>query len=266
MMMQQAQDFRDESDALLDLLETLDESGWDQPTQFKDWTVNDVMVHLHFWNKAADMSLNASDDFMALFGRLQTFLAEGNLRAFENAEVPERGAALLAAWRDYYRDMADRWLSLDPKIRVKWAGPEMSVRSSMTARQMETWAHGQEIFDLLGRDRAEADRIRNIVVLGVNTFQWGFKVRGMSPPGDMPHLTLTAPSGDVWTFGEPDSGSAISGSAVEFCQVVTQTRNVGDTGLQMIGETARLWMENAQCFAGPPETPPAVGARHRKTV
>ena len=150
-MMQQANDFRDECDTLLAILETIDESDWDRPTQFKNWTVNDVIVHLHFWNLAADQSLNDSEGFAALFGRLQKSLAGGTLRAFENAEIEPRGPELMAAWRDFYRDVADRWVSLDPKIRVKWAGPEMSVRSSMSARQMETWAHGQEIFDLFGK-------------------------------------------------------------------------------------------------------------------
>ncbi len=260
-MMQQAIDFREECDVLLALLDTLEPADFDRPTLFKQWTVNDVMVHLHFWNKAADQSLQDSDGFMELFTKLQSFLAEGNLRGFENSEIVERGPELVAAWRDFYRNMADRWVSLDPKIRVKWAGPEMSVRSSITARQMETWAHAQEIFDLFGRARQETDRIRNIVILGVNAYQWGFKVRGMTPPAEMPHLTLKAPSGAVWQFGEDGSGNRIEGSAEEFCQVVTQTRNVADTGLKTTGEAARLWMENAQCFAGPPETPPAPGVR-----
>lgn len=259
--MQQAVDFRDECDALLKLLETLRPSDFDRPTLFKQWSVNDVMVHLHFWNMAADQSLQNSDGFMALFAKLQSHLAEGNLRGFENDEVSERGPELVAAWRDFYLGMATRWVSLDPKIRVKWAGPEMSVRSSITARQMETWAHAQEIFDLFGKKRLETDRIRNIVVLGINTFQWGFKVRGMTPPEAMPHLKLEAPSGAVWEYGESGSGSAISGSAVGFCQVVTQTRNIADTDLKMTGEAAKLWMENAQCFAGPPEIPPAPGIR-----
>jgi len=40
-------------------------------------------------------------------------------------------------------------------------------------------------------------------------------------------------------------------------------RNVADTTLRVEGETARQWMSIAQCFAGPPETPPAPGARYR---
>lgn len=259
-MLQQAIDFREESDVLFELLETVDDADFERPTQFKQWTVNDVLVHLHFWNMAADQSLNDPNGFMALFGELGKSLADGSLREFENEKIAERGKALLAAWHRFYREMADRWTDLDPKHRVKWAGPEMSVRSSATARQMETWAHGQEVFDLFGRERQEHDRIRNIVVLGINTYAWGFKVRRMPVSEPMPFVSLTAPSGAEWTFGERGA-SSVTGSAVGFAQIVTQTRNVADTDIVTVGEAAELWMKHAQCFAGPPETPPARGER-----
>jgi uncharacterized protein (TIGR03084 family) len=140
-------------------------------------------------------------------------------------------------------------------------GPDMSVRSSITARLMETWAHGQEIYDALGIVRRNADRIRNIVVLGVNTYDWTFKVRGETPPAPKPHLRLRAPSGAVWTWNEPSETDLIEGAAEEFCQVVTQVRNVADTRLAIRGASARAWMETAQCFAGPSETPPPPGTR-----
>ena len=57
-----------------------------------------------------------------------------------------------------------KFAAADPKARVKWAGPDMSIRSSITARQMETWAHAQEVFDILGLERVESDRIRNIAI------------------------------------------------------------------------------------------------------
>ncbi len=262
--MQQAIDFLDESETLSTLLETISDHDWQTQTAFKNWTVNDVLVHLHFWNMAADLSLNDSDAFAALFGELASAMQQGGLRPFENAKIRERGTELLHVWQDRYRDMAERWSDLDPKTRVKWAGPDMSVRSSMTARQMETWSHGQEVFDLFGKVREEKDRIRNVVILGINTFQWSFKVHGMEPPGEMSYLTLAAPSGVIWNFGESNHGNTITGSAVEFCQVVTQTRNVADTGLVMTGACAQAWMENAQCFAGPPEQPPAPGTRAPK--
>ena len=55
----------------------------------------------------------------------------------------------------------------------------MSVRSSITARHMETWAHGQEIFDQLGFERIDTDRIKNIVVIGVN-IGWTYINRNLS--------------------------------------------------------------------------------------
>ena len=96
-------------------------------------------------------------------------------------------------------------------------------------------------------------------MLGVNAFGWSHVVHGLEVPGSMPKLSLVAPSGDSWEFGE--GPGSISGSAVEFCQVVTQTRNIADTSLQVEGEIAETWMANAQCFAGPPETPPPPGSR-----
>ncbi len=260
-MLTEADDFLAECEALHALLAPTVEAEYERTTQFKGWTVNDVLVHLHFWNRAADQSLNDSDGFMALMGEVMSGTQGGSLRPLENAKIAERGPTLLSIWHEFARDMARRWRDLDPKIRVKWAGPEMSVRSSITARQMETWAHGQELFDLMGVERQETDRIRNIVVLGVNTYRWAFKVRGEEPPEPMPRLRLTAPSGEAWEFGEAGSPDLIEGAAVDFCRVVTQTRNVMDTGLAMHGPVAELWMRNAQCFAGPPETPPAKGAR-----
>jgi geranyl-CoA carboxylase alpha subunit len=257
----EADDFLAETLALCALFKDRPESDFARPTRFKGWTANDILVHLHFWNKAADLSLNDPAAFMALFAELAGFLSSGSLRSFENAQVSERGLALLTTYEAQATAMAGRWRRLDPKHRVKWAGPDMSVRSAMTARQMETWAHGQAVFDLFGVDRRDEDRIRNIVVLGVNTYQWSFKVHGLAAPGPMPKLKLSAPSGAVWEFG--DGEGVIEGAASEFAQVITQTRNIADTALRVVGETARLWMGNAQCFAGPPETPPAPGTRRR---
>ena len=127
---------------------------------------------------------------------------------------------------------------------------------------METWAHGQEVFDHLGVRRIDTDRIRNIAQLGVNTFGWTFGNRGMKAPGAAPRVTLLAPSGATWEWNGDNTADHVQGSATEFCQVVTQTRNIGDTGLRVSGAVAEQWMAIAQCFAGPPEQPPATGTRH----
>jgi len=47
--------------------------------------------------------------------------------------------------------------------------------------------------------------------------------------------------------------------------VAAQTRNIADTGLRVVGETAQRWMAIAQCFAGPAEPPPPPGLRRIQT-
>lgn len=263
----QVADFRAESEALYAALRELDDDAMRAPTQFKGWTIEDVLRHLHFWNRAVDFARQGESAFAGLKKRVSEALAEGQgLHEVERRVVPETGRVLRASWIGFARALAQRWEAeaVEPKARLPWVGPSMSARSAITARQMETWAHGFEIFDLLGLERAEDDRIRNIVILGVNTFAWSHQVHGLDVPDAMPRLELEAPSGATWEFGDAAGASGcIAGRAVDFAAVVTQTRALADTGLACEGAVAETWMAHAQCFAGPPETPPAPGTRKR---
>ncbi len=267
-MLQQAIDFREESDAIFALLDGiggLDDQVWETKTQFKEWTINNIIAHLHMGNYAADLSLQDTKAFQDLVQEFTSGNKEHGRLAFTDAWLDGlRDRALLNHWRDYYVEMADRFTDADPKRRVKWFGPDMSVRSSITARLMETWAHSQAVYDVLGKTRTDVDRIKNVVVIGMNTFGWTFKNREKAVPADIPSLRLSAPSGEIWEWNHPSEESCIEGSAVEFCQVVTQVRNIADTTLRVVGETATAWMSIAQCFAGPPQDPPAPGSRFRQ--
>lgn len=260
MAIEQAEDFRAESQALYSLLSSKSDAELAEPTLFKGWTTNDVLQHLYYWNQMASLQITNPEELQA---RLVSVMRHP--KGMRGAEADHfgglKGRMLSGAWIADAMSTADHFAGADPKARLKWAGPDMSARSSITARLMETWAHGQEIYDHFGVVRANEDRIRNIVVLGVNTYGWTYKTRGTAPPGEMPHLILTAPSGAIWTYGEESETSRIEGLAEEFCQVVTQTRNIADTGLKLTGNVAEDWMSKAQCFAGPPETPPAPGVR-----
>jgi uncharacterized protein (TIGR03084 family) len=267
-MLTQAIDYRDECDALYALLADVDAARWSQPTQFKRWTLDDVLGHLHMFDYAARLTLEGPHAFGAFWESLSSAMSAGH-SMIDYTRVWLRGCGgreLLQRWHEFSRQVADEYAQLDPAQRVQWAGPDMSVRSCISARQMETWAHGQAAFDLLGSQRVEHDRIRNIVIMGVNTFGWTFANRGRAVPSTKPHIRLQSPSGAWWTWNEPDERNRVEGSAVEFCQVVAQTRNIADTSLRVSGEFAHEWMSLAQCFAGPPETPPPPGTRFLQRV
>jgi len=61
----------------------------------------------------------------------------GGLRDFEEAWLAGlSGPELLTIWWTFCRETADHFRAADPGLRVRWAGPSMSARSSITARWM----------------------------------------------------------------------------------------------------------------------------------
>jgi uncharacterized protein (TIGR03084 family) len=262
-MLIEASHCREECAALYALLNSVPPEFLQQLTQFKSWTVEDIVGHLLMFDTAARLTLTDTQAFRDLMNATIADLSRGRpMQAVTRDWLRGlSGHALLERWRLSYQELCDLYSAAEPTRRVSWAGPDMSVRSCISARQMETWAHGQAAFDALGQVRVESDRVRNIAVMGINTFAWTFANRGWQVPVGKPYVRLSAPSGALWEWHEPADAERIEGSAVDFCRVVTQTRNVLDTGLRVVGETAVRWMSHAQCFAGPASAPPSPGTR-----
>ena len=148
----------------------------------------------------------------------------------------------------------------------RWDVPEGQAGGEYTVKvsyPFDGQPPAERKFDILGLTRENTDAIKNIATLGINTFGWAFKVRGVAVPEQPPKVELALPSGNIETWFDSNEADSISGTAEAFCQVVTQVRNIDDTDLQVDGPVAREWMSNAQCFAGPPESPPAAGTRYR---
>jgi uncharacterized protein (TIGR03084 family) len=209
-------------------------------------------------------SIEREEDFLAWVKEIRAYQATGReLSDYMRERYREMTRdTLMDAWRETYRRFAQVFDERDPKARMKWFGPDMSLLSAASARQMEVFAHGQDLYDLFGVERAATDRVRNICELGVRTLGWTFKNRGLEPPAPA-EVVLTAPSGEVWTWNE-GAAESVKGPAVDFALVVTQRRHVDDTDLQVKGEGARRWMEIAQCFAGAPsDGPPPKGKNGR---
>jgi uncharacterized protein (TIGR03084 family) len=252
----QLADWAAEVAALEAVLGALPAADWAAVTPFKGWRVRDHVHHLNVSDRLA--ALAASDP--------ERFRARPRGRVEGDAVAPAEldGAALLGRWRAGVRALGEALARVEPRARLPWFGPEMSARAFVVARQMETWAHGQTIHDALGLARAPTDRLHAICDLGWRTLKWSFEVRGREAPAAPMALRLTAPSGRVWTWGEPTAADRVEGAAEDFALVVCQCRNVADTGLRTQGPAAAAWMAIAQCFAGGPAEPPAPGARLRR--
>lgn len=264
-MIEEADFFLAESEAL-DRMLTEHPGDRASETLFKGWSTDQILRHLHMWNGAALTSLEDADAFQAMLMEAMPVMMASGMRGYEDEKYGHlTGDALQAEWIAGARTTAAAFRDADPDKRLPWAGPPMNARSSISARLMETWAHAQAIYDALGLERQDEDRIYPIAELGVRTFGWTYAVRSEEKPQVKPHIVLTAPSGKVWTFNEPSDAERIEGPATAFCQVVAQTRNIADVDLKVTGAIAADWMSKAQCFAGGAETPPPPGARRRAT-
>lgn len=265
-MLQVSIDFRDEVDDLHGFLQTLKPEDWDRETGFMEWTPWDVIAHLHYFDLVSRVALEGEDAFASerktLFGAIGAGQTNKQLARERFGDLDANG--LMDAWQTTAHALADSLGNSDPKRRLPWFGPDMGVPMFTTARYMETWAHGQEIYDLLGATRSYSDRIKNVATIGVKTFGWTFVNRKEEVPGPPPYVRLVAPSGEIWEWNDPSETEFVRGQASDFCHVVTQGRNVADTALEVIGPVATSWMKIAQCFAGGPADPPAPGTRGPK--
>jgi uncharacterized protein (TIGR03084 family) len=243
--------------ALDDLVATLPAEDWDRATPAQGWSVRDQISHLWFFDQRALMAMADPPQFEA--DKAVLLGADRGTDASVDVGRAMSAHALLAAWREDRGRMLDVARSLDPAARVPWYGPAMGARSFITARLMETWAHGQDVADAVGVTRVPTARLKHVAHIGVRARPFSYAIRNMTMPDVDVHVRLVGPAGDEWTWNDPASVDVVSGSALDFCLVVTQRRHVSDTGLVVTGGAAQEWIGIAQAFAGAPTPgrPPA---------
>jgi uncharacterized protein (TIGR03084 family) len=250
-MRELASDLTAETAVLRELVGGLDEGGWRMPTPAAGWRIGDQVSHLAYFDDAAISSATDPEAFTA-----------GPLRAFTDGEITTDGlaeqyrsmtGAELLAWFDASRRrLITVFSDLEPAQRLPWFGLPMSAASSLTARIMETWAHGQDIADALGVRRVSTARLRHVAHIGVRALPYSFAVNGLEVPPEPVRVELTGPDDQLWSWGPPDAGNRVTGQALDFCLLVTKRRHQDDTTLVAEGGAAIAWLQVAQAFAGPP--------------
>ena len=233
------------------LLVGLDEASWGTMTPADGWAVRDQVSHLAFFDDAAKMAILDPTAFTTLAEA--ALAAEGDPMAEHLARGRAlEGRAVLAWWQGARRAMAGAADGLDAHDRVPWFGPPMGALSFVSARLMETWAHGQDVADALGVTRVPTSRLRHIAHLGVRARPFSYVVHGLEVRPEPVAVALTGPSGERWEWDMGASSELVSGTALDFCLVVTQRRHLADTDLTVRGPVAQQWLSIAQAFAGPP--------------
>jgi len=251
-------DLEAEQSALDDLVAPLDDATFDLPTPAPCWRIREQIAHLAAFDVIGELAVADPAGFT-----VQREAADREPEAY-GVNVIEPLVAmdpqdLLRTWREGRDQLLTTLRQADPRARVPWYGPAMSVASMVTARLMETWAHGQDVVDALGRTPVGSDRLRHVAYIGYRARPFSYAVRERDlPPTDV-RLDLTSPSGESWTFGDEALADVVQGPALDFCLVITRRRHPDDTCLVATGVAAQEWLGIGQAYAGEPGVGRAPG-------
>jgi uncharacterized protein (TIGR03084 family) len=246
-----ARDLESETAVLARILDGLTDEQWTWPTPAPGWSVTDQVSHLAHSDEVAVLSATDRAGFGALLARENESVERRTERwAQEHRHLTP---AELTEWFASVRaELVATFRALDPSVRVPWYGPDMSAAAALTARIMETWAHGRDVADTVGAAWSPTPGLRQVAHLCVRALPNSFRARGRPEPDAAVYVALTAPDGERWEWGPPDAENRVTGDAVELCLVATQRRHPDDTGLVAVGPVASEWLTIAQAFAGPP--------------
>ncbi len=247
-------DLRDEQASLKALLGTLPRDAWDAPTSSPGWTVRHQVRHLAHGEELGKLAASEPAAFQEELARLV-------------ADLGAVADGITAPGAEPVEDLLTRWWTAAEGLRaaeaagpagepIDWITGPMSRASFLTARLMETFAHGRDVADAVGADLPPTARLRHVAHLGVATRGFAFGNRGLPVPEADVRVELRGPDGDTWAFGSEDAPESVRGDALDFCLLVTRRIHRADTDLEATGPGADAWLDIAQCFAGAPSDGP----------
>ena len=242
-------DLKCEQDLLDQIVADLDETTWRSVTDSPGWTIADQISHLQFFDERAALAMNDPEAF-AVDRQVLMSSAPRDLSVEFGRQVS--GIELFQAWRLSRLGLIDTAKKVDPTVRVPWYGPSMAVKSFLTARLMECWAHGQDIAQAVGAQRSPSARLKHVAHIGVGARAFSLMINRLPEDSQSIRVELAGPDGEIWTWGDESSEQRVFGEALDFCMVVTQRRALSDSHLTVVGDSATTWMGVAQAFAGAP--------------
>jgi uncharacterized protein (TIGR03084 family) len=237
---------------LEELLDSLDDVGWQRPTRCEGWNVADVVLHLAQTDELALASARGrfAEGLDVLAGGLD---GHGNVDDGAAAIVArERGmthAALLERWRTGASALRDALGASDPRQRVRWVSGQVSTQTLATTRLAECWIHTGDVAEALDAVQEPTDRLKHVARLAWRTLPYAFARDGRDLAGPVA-FDLRAPSGERWHFvPDTEPATVIEGAGADLCLVAARRVAAEDTTLRGAGPDARAVLELVRTYA-----------------
>jgi uncharacterized protein (TIGR03084 family) len=235
-----------EQSSLRDVVADLDDDAWLAPTPAWGWDVRDTIAHLAHTD---EMAVATVEGTAGAINTVAARSAAGEDLTYRGVLAGRRraGAAVLLWWEQASATERAVLADLAPDARVAW-GIGMRAPSFVTARLMETWAHGLDVRAALEVTAVDTDRLAHIAWLATRALPYAYSVAAEEPPAAPLFVDLELPSGAHWTMGPDNAADRITGTAGEYCRVFVHRARVADTTLEAVGDNARRALEVARAF------------------
>jgi uncharacterized protein (TIGR03084 family) len=228
-------DLEAEEENLEAILDALGHDQWTSPSGAPGWSVADVVLHLAQSEEAViasalagtttqwnDRQVGTLDDVM---GRMVT------------SDRTDAGA-VFDRWQSARRSALQLLRDADGSKPLAWAAAPLRPATLATTRLAEHWAHGLDITGPLGIAFPDTARLHHVAWLGHRSLPYGFSLLG-EEPRDV-YCELVGPEGEHWTYGSPETPTAIRGTAAAFCRVGAQRLAPERSGLAASGPFGML--------------------------
>lgn len=241
------EDLAAEQHTLQDLLRAIDADAWLRPTPARGWDVRDTIAHLADTDEMAIATATGSpgsiNERASVAASGEDLTYRGVLRGRRRA-----GREVLTWWESTVTAEHEMFRALDPNLRVAW-GIGMRAPSFVTARLMETWAHGLDVHAALGVAPKDTDRLAHVAWLATRALPYAYTVAGREPPPEPLRVELTLPSGARWTMGPETAANRITGPAGEYCRIFVHRLGRADApAVQATGPAAVDALAVARAF------------------
>lgn len=238
-------DLAAEGDALGAVLSSASESDFRTHTCCPGWDVAAQLAHLQWTDSMLLRSVTDPDGFAAMAAGMPRSIVDE--AALEGSR--RNAAACVDEWESSRRDVLALCRAVPRTTKVAWFGPPMSIATAVTARIMETFAHGHDITEALGAPFAPSSRLRHIADLAWRARHYSFAQNGLDQPAGSIQLEVTGVDGCRWTWGPDDSENRVTADALDFALLATRRRRRSESTAVAEGEDAERWLDIVQAYA-----------------
>ena len=184
-------DLADQVAALAAVVDPLASQDLLTPTPAEGWDIADQLGHLAAFDEHGTTAMVDPDRFRAdLAHALDTGTDPVAAATARGRDLGPGGCR--DWWHTASATLARAAAGLEPRQRLPWYGPDMGAMSFLTARLMETWAHGQDVRDALGLEPEASRRLRHVADIGVRARPFSYAIRAMEVPSAPIRVALGA--------------------------------------------------------------------------